>query len=92
MSKSIMSNEKQCFICGALEVHKHHIYHTTANRVVSERQGCWVYLCPKHHNMSDEGIHFNTPFDITLKKYCQQIWEEKHSRDEFIKTFGKSYL
>jgi hypothetical protein len=43
--------------------------------------------------MSDEGVHFNTPFDIMLKKYGQEKWEEINgNREKFIKTFGKSYL
>lgn len=94
MSKSIISNEKQCFICGTtLDLHKHHIFYGYSNRQVSEREGCWVYLCSAHHNMSDEGVHFNMPFSITLKKYCQEKWEEKNGgRAKFIQTFGKSIL
>ena len=93
MSKSIISNEKECFICGALSIHKHHIFYGTANKSVSEREGCWVYLCPNHHNMSNVGVHFNVPYDITLKKYCQYVWEQKKgTRDEFIQKFGKSFL
>lgn len=57
--------------------------------------GCWVYLCAEHHNMSNEGVHFNKPFEIVLKKYCQEKWEDVENngtREEFIHTFGKSYL
>ena len=94
MSKSIISNDKKCFVCGSLNVHKHHIFHTTANRVVSEKEGCWIYLCPYHHNMSDSGIHFNNPFDVTMKIFCQHVWQETNNKtkDDFIRTFGKSYL
>lgn len=94
MAKSIISNEKSCFICGDPNVVKHHSFHGTANRQISESQGCWIYLCPEHHNMSNEGVHFNHPFDVMLKKYTQMIWEEKNgkSREDFIKTFGKSHL
>lgn len=99
MSKSIISNEKECFICkenenlSDIQIHKHHIFYGTANRKISEKQGCWVYLCSYHHNMSNEGVHFNWCFDIMLKKYCQYVWEqEKGTRDEFRKLFGKSYI
>ncbi len=93
MSDSIICNDQECFICGKRDqLHKHHIYHTTANRQVSEAEGCWVYLCGYHHNLSNEGVHYNTPFDITLKKLCQIVWEQKGERDEFRKLFGKSWL
>ena len=93
MSKSIISNDKMCFICGFPQVHKHHIYGGTSNRRQSEKYGCWLYLCPKHHNMSNEGVHFDRELDLKLKKYCQSRWEEKYGvRAEFIQTFGKSYL
>ena len=97
MSKSIINNEKECFVCrtkaNPSDIHKHHIFYGTANREISEKQGCWVYLCSYHHNMSNEGVHFNWCFDIMLKKYCQYVWEqEKGTRDEFRKLFGKSYI
>jgi hypothetical protein len=94
MAKSIINNDRECFICRDInDLHKHHIIHGTANRVLSEKHGLWVFLCGKHHNMSDEGVHFNHPFDVMLKKYAQRIWEEKNGdRTQFIKIFGKSYL
>ena len=92
--KSIISNEKECNVCGyTRDIHKHHIFFNTANRKISERQGCWCYLCARHHNMSDEGIHFNKELDTKIKRLCQEKWEEINgTRDEFIRTFGKSYL
>ena len=94
MSESILSNEKICFVCYTpLNLHKHHIFYGVGNRTKSEEFGCWCYLCERHHNMSDEGVHFNTPFDMILKKFCQYRWESKFGdRDLFIKTFGKSFL
>lgn len=92
--KSIISNEKVCFICRTTySLHRHHIFHGYANRQISEEQGCWVHLCGRHHNQSNEGVHFNTPFDIMLKKYCQEKWEELNgTREQFRQIFGKSYL
>ena len=95
MSKSILSNDAECFICGTTyNLHKHHCCHGTGKRTPSEREGLWVYLCAEHHNMSKESVHFNTPFDITLKKFSQYVWQEKNNKtkDDFIKVFGKSYL
>jgi hypothetical protein len=95
--KSIISNEKECFVCGLREwsekLHKHHIF-GAFNRTRSDREGLWVWLCAEHHNMSCEGVHFNRPFDIVLKKLAQMRWEETNEggREEFIKRYGKSFL
>lgn len=89
--KSIISNEKKCFICGSGCVHKHHIFFA-ANRKISEENGFWVYLCPMHHNMSDCGVHFNKKFEIELKQLCQKEFEKTHSREEFMSLIGKNYL
>ena len=94
MSKSIISNKEECLICKTpLYLHRHHIFFGSANRKLSEKYGCWCYLCARHHNMSDEGVHFDKPLDIKLKRYCQQRWEAKYGdREQFIQVFGKSYM
>lgn len=94
MSESILSNTKECYVCYSMrDLHKHHIFYGTSNRMNSERQGCWCYLCDYHHNMSSMGVHFNQPFDATLKKLCQLKWEEINGdREQFRQIFGKSYL
>jgi hypothetical protein len=96
--KSIISNEKECFVCGIKEwcgaLHRHHCINGVSNRRNSEKYGLWVWLCADHHNMSNDGVHFNHPFDVTLKKLAQIRFEEVNEggRDEFRKIFGKSYL
>lgn len=95
MSKSIMTNDTSCFVCGLpYPVHKHHIFYGTANRKLSERYGCWVYLCPRHHNMSMYGVHSDTLLDLKLKRMCQETFERHYnvSRERFIEIFGRSYL
>lgn len=91
--KSILDNERRCYKCGVrTNLHRHHIY-GGANRNRSEYFGCWVYLCAHHHNMSNEGVHFDRSFDIDLKEDCQERWEENYgSREEFRAVFGKSWL
>lgn len=91
---SIISNERFCLVCGnQINIHKHHIFEGTGRRKLSEKWGCWCYLCARHHNMSNEGVHFNKALDLKLKQQCQKAWEFKFgSREEFIKTFGKNYL
>lgn len=47
MSKSILQDEKECYITGLKEgLHKHHIY-PGANRKNSEKYGFWVWLSPE---------------------------------------------
>lgn len=92
-SKSLLSNVQSCYVCGCKGVHKHHIFYGTANRKLSEKYGCWVWLCPDHHNMSDAGVHFNKPLDLKLKMECQERWEEEFgTREEFRRIFGKNFL
>ena len=91
--KSIVSIDLQCWVCGnPMNLHKHHVY-GGPNRKLSEKYGCFVYLCPAHHNMSNQGVHFNHDLDLLLKKHTQRQWEMKYGdREEFIKVFGRSYL
>ena len=92
--KSLISNAKQCLVCGTTyNLHKHHIYGGNGRRDKSEKYGCWVYLCFRHHNGAGVGVHFNKALDLRLKQDCQKEWENQFgSRDDFIKTFGRSYL
>ena len=94
MSKSIVDNNKSCFVCGdERDLDRHHIFYGMANRRLSEEDGCWIYLCKKHHTMSNVAVHENHPFDVTLKKLTQKIWEETYgTRTEFIKRYGRNYL
>ena len=79
-------------MCGSTyDLHKHHIFFGP-NRKKSEQYGCWVYLCARHHNMSDEGVHFNKTLDMLLKDAGQMMWEKKYgTTDDFIRVFGKNY-
>lgn len=93
MGKSLLSKEKECFICGTTyNLHKHHIYPGTANRKLSEKWGCWCYLCAYHHNMSNAGVHFNREADLKLKQYCQRVFEQKFGKERFVTVFGRSWL
>jgi len=91
--KSIIQNEKQCFVCGTeYNLHEHHIYEGTGRRKQSEKYGMKVWLCGRHHNLSNEGVHFNKELDLRLKRIAQRKFEETHTRDEFISSFSRNYL
>ena len=90
--KSILSNTKECFVCHCPTVHKHHIYEGRGRRKLSEKYGCWIYLCPAHHT-GPAGIHFDHDYDRFIKRICQEKWEKRFgSREDFIKVFNRSYL
>ena len=92
MSKSIMQGEKKCYFAGCKGIlHKHHVY-GGANRKNSEKYGCWVWLTPALHNMSDEGVHFNREQDLRLKEECQKRFEELYGHEKFMQVFGRNYL
>lgn len=91
--QSIINNNHQCLVCGSTHnLHKHHIFFGTANRKLSEKYGCWCYLCARHHNMSNEGVHFNKPLDTKLKQYAQKKFNEVYPDLDFMRIFGKNYL
>lgn len=92
MSKSIISNDRKCYVCGTTyNLHRHHIYFSS-NRKPSEKHGFWCYLCGFHHNLSNEGVHFNRELDLKLKEECQRRFEENGTREEFVKIIGRNYL
>lgn len=67
-------------------------------RDVSEEEGCWLYLCADHHNMSDMSVHMNRRLDMSLRRDCQRRWEKREGlsgdegHDAFRRVFGISYL
>ena len=91
--KSIIQTEKQCYVCGKnYNLHDHHIIYGTSNRKQSEKYGLKVWLCYEHHT-GNAGVHFNRDLDLHLKKLAQEHFEARYGdRNEFISTFGKSYL
>ena len=92
MAKSIMQDEKKCYVTGDTEgLHLHHIY-GGSNRKISDKNGFTVYLRGDWHNLSDYGVHFNKELDLHLKQECQRKYEETHTRKEFMMLIGKNYI
>lgn len=100
MGKAGLFNEPQdgCWICQNPNVVRHHIYGGHGRRPISDEEGCYVYLCPAHHNMSDFGVHFDKKLDTALKQQCQVKWEKREglegqeAHDAFRARFHISYL
>ncbi len=91
--KSILQNEKKCLVCGTTQgLHEHHVFSGIANRKKSEQHGMKVWLCVKHHTDEKSGVHFNKNLNLSIKRMAQRSFEKDHSRDEFIRTFGRNYI
>ncbi|PWL65962.1 MAG: hypothetical protein DBY26_06750 [Amedibacillus dolichus] len=94
MAKSIIQNEKRCFVTySTTGLHKHHIF-KGANRNNSEKYGCWVWLRYDWHNGADYGVHGKNghALDIRLKQIAQEKFEEKYSHELFMQVFKRNYL
>ena len=94
MVKSLLQRNKACYVCGTtLNLHLHHIFYGTANRSLSDKDGCVVYLCVDHHT-GTTGVHHNQKLNITLKQKCQIAWQEQNNKtvEDFIDRYGKSYI
>jgi hypothetical protein len=55
--------------------------------------GLIVYLCPECHR-GTYGVHgkYGHDMDMDLKKISQKMYEESHSREEWMKEIGRNYL
>lgn len=93
MKKSILTEDMEsCYICGRPKECIHHIYEGTGRRKISDKNGFVIPLCNYHHNMSDEGIHFDHEVDLFMKKQCQIRYESLgHTTEEFIELIGRNY-
>lgn len=96
---SLYPDNRECYICHTpLDLHRHHVFPGNGRRDVSEEEGCWLYLCAYHHNMSDRSVHMDRRLDESLRRDCQRRWEEREglegeeAHDAFRKVFGISYL
>ena len=97
--KSIIESDTFCYICA--NVHKryifdgteeHHIFCGHGKREFAGADGLTVHLCPQCHREGPEAVHKNHLADMYLKTVAQAKYEETHTREEFLKRYGKSYL
>ena len=89
MSKSIMQDEKKCFITGSqTQLECHHCF-DGIRRKAADKYGCWIWL---RHDLHRELHDRNKELDRMIKRACQERFEEVYSHQEFMEIFGKSYL
>lgn len=93
--KGIITNEMyKCLVCGSYrDIQIHHVF-AGVNRSNSTKYGLVVPLCLYHHTGSSVAVHGKDghKLDLELKQLGQKAFEWTHSREEFIKIFGKSYI
>lgn len=90
MGQTIMQNTKKCYITGrTYPLHKHHCIPGFGTRSQCEKYGLWVWLTPdvhyRVHNTSDGT-------DLYIRQQAQRAFEKTHTREEWHKIFGRSYL
>lgn len=90
-TRSILQAERTCLICGSPRTEVHHIYFGQGRRRISDLNGFIAFLCPEHHR-GQYSPHQDRETDLWLKKRCQTVYEENHTRAEFMALIGKSYL
>lgn len=87
-----MQTEKVCYITGSTEgLHFHHVYRGR-NRGISDRKGFTVWLRADWHVCSPYSVHEDHRLMLRLQRECQREYEKTHSRAEFIRLIGRSYL
>lgn len=103
MSRSIIQDKKECFICRALSdgigevksegLERHHIMfgYSSKDRDYSEHFGLWVWLCPAHHKTDELAPHVSKRTNIALRKVAQAAFEQKHSHEEWMRIFRVNY-
>ena len=100
--RSILQDKKsgRCYICEnwrgddteKRDLEEHHIFFGTGKKWLSDEDGLIVHLCPEHHREGPAAVHKNRLADLYVKAVAQAKYEETHTRDEFIRRYGKSYL
>lgn len=75
--RSIIQDEKECYVCRSPYVEDHHVFYGTANRKLSEKYGLKVWLCAEHHR-GRSGAHQNKTLDTRLKEVAEERFKEMY--------------
>ena len=91
MSASLLSNEKECYLCmRRTGLERHHVMEGP-NRKLSEKYGLWVYLCHDCHT-GREGAQYDPDKSLRLKREAQREFEKIHGHEMWMNEFMKNYL
>lgn len=94
--KSIISDVKECYICRRfLDVETteglqtHHFIHGRGLRKLADEDGLFAPICFIHHKaLHDDPSH---PYDRELKQIAQATYLQNHTREEFLKRYGRFF-
>jgi hypothetical protein len=82
-----------CEVCGKPYAATHEIFFGEKHRRLSQIYGLTKRLCYEHHNKPyGDNPHYNKAIDSQYKQEGQKRFEERYSRDEFYKVFGRYYI
>ena len=81
---------RRCYHCGKSvgKIDRHEVFFG-ANRDNSKRYGMWCDLCRECHTEVHQG---DGQLNYLLKREAQELFEQSHTREEFVRIFGKNYL
>lgn len=86
----LVEDMEHCVECGHENPQEHHVFYGTANRKISDQDGMIIPLCLRcHANLHNDP---NKTLDRKWRHIAQAKYEETHTREEFRKRYGKSYL
>ncbi len=88
----LQEDTERCFICGSLRMLEWHHIFGAANKKDSEKYGLMARLCHNCHNEPPHGVHHNGELMKSLRRHGQIVFEETHSREEFMEIFGRNYI
>lgn len=91
----LQGKRKVCYVSGQkTNLQKHHIFHGTGRREISDRHGFWVYLQAKYHSAALGGLHAhpNSGLDLQLKRLCQREYEKVYGAEAFFEIFHEDFI
>lgn len=77
--------------CKQPYAHNHEVFFGNGRRQLSIKYHLQKRLCAEHHE-GQFGPHNNREYDLQLKREAQANFEKDHTREEFIRLFGRNYL
>jgi hypothetical protein len=87
-----IGNPNECFICKKrYGLQTHHIFNGALKKF-SEKYGFLIKVCAWCHTIDKDSIHNNANLRKKLKAFAQRIYEQTHTREDFIREVGKNYL
>lgn len=89
---SKLQTEKESIFSGnTSNLIRHHCLNGTHQRQKAEHDGLWVWMTVKEHDHIHNTAEGREQL-MWLKRLAQEEYEKEHTREEFIKRYGKSYL